>query len=212
MRIRTATDHQHGPAGGPRGRARPPLVGLTGGIASGKSTALAAFARQGAATLSSDAVVHELYRRPAVREAAAALLGSEIVGPDGEVDRRRVAARVFADPPALRALEELLHPLVAAELERWRGEAEAAGARLLVHEVPLLFEAGLEDRYDRVLLVTAPEAVRRARAGERYRARSAHQLPEEEKRARADEVYENAGSQAELEAWVASVAERLAPC
>jgi dephospho-CoA kinase len=188
---------------------RPLLVGLTGGIASGKSTALEAFARQGCATLSSDAVVHDLLRRGPVRDAVVDLLGETVLDQEGTVDRGRVAARVFGDPEALRALERLLHPLVGEEVERWRANAEADGIGVCVQEVPLLFESALEDRYDRIVLVTASDEVRRARDPARFDGRRAHQLDEDAKRAGADDVYVNDGTPAELEAWVAQLVDRL---
>ena len=186
------------------------LLGLTGGIGAGKSTALAAFEQLGCSTLSSDAVVHALYRDPEVRSAVVERFGPDVLGPDGEVARPAVAARVFSDDIARRWLEQLLHPRVGAALERWRAEEEAAhpGA-LLVHEVPLLYEAGLADRYDGVVLITAPDEVRRARTPERFDERSAKQLPEAQKVAQADHVYVNDGSPAELERWVADLVARL---
>ncbi len=182
------------------------LLGLTGGIGAGKSTALAAFEQLGCATLSSDAVVRELYGRTDVRSAVAEHFGPGVLGPDGEISRPALAALVFSDEEARRWLERLLHPLVAEELERWRSEQEAArpGA-LLVHEVPLLFEAGLADRYDLVVLITAPDSLRRARMPERYDERAATQLPEADKIVQADRVYVNDGSPAELERWVAEL-------
>jgi dephospho-CoA kinase len=188
---------------------RPLLLGLTGGIGSGKSAALEAFGRHGAVTLSSDAVVHELYRRQDVREAVAARFGAQILDGAGEVDRGRLGAAVFADPDGLRFLEGLLHPLVSEELAGVTRSATERGERLVVHEVPLLFEAGLEGRYDLVLLVTAPDDVRRARVGERFDQRASSQLPEADKRARAGLVYDNDGTPEELDAWVAALVERL---
>jgi dephospho-CoA kinase len=186
------------------------LLGLTGGIGAGKSTALAAFAGLGCPTLSSDAVVHELYRDPDVRDAVVERFGPGVLGADGEVARAAVAARVFTDDIARRWLEQLLHPRVSAAVERWRGEQEAAhpGA-LLVHEVPLLYEAGVADRYDGVVLITAPDDLRRARTTARFDERAAKQLPEAEKVARADHVYVNDGTPAELERWVADLVARL---
>jgi dephospho-CoA kinase len=182
------------------------LLGLTGGIGAGKSTALAAFEQLGCPTLSSDAVVRALYDRSAVREAVAEHFGPGVLGADGEVSRPELARRVFADEGARRWLEQLLHPLVAEALERWRAEQEAArpGA-VLVHEVPLLYEAGSADRYDLVVLITAPDDVRRARVPERFDERAATQLPEADKIARADRVYVNDGTPAELERWVAEL-------
>ena len=156
------------------------LLGLTGGIGAGKSTALAAFAQLGCPTLSSDAIVHGLYGDPDVRAAVVEHFGPERARtPTARSRARRSAARVFADDVARRWLEQLLHPLVAAALERWRAEQEAASpGALLVHEVPLLYEAGCADRYDLVVLITAPDDVRRARVPERFDERAATQLPE----------------------------------
>jgi dephospho-CoA kinase len=184
------------------------VVGLTGGIGSGKSEALAAFARHGAATLSSDEVVRELYLRPDVREAVARRFGPQVLSPDGTVDRSRIAALVFADPGERRRLEELLLPLIAERFAEWRDERVAAGDRLLVHEAPTLFEAGIEDRYDLVVTVTAPADLREQRRPGAA-ARMAHQLPEEEKVARSQEVYENTGTLDQLDQWVAGLVARL---
>ena len=118
---------------------------------------------------------------------------------------------MFADDIARRWLEQLLHPRVAAALERWRREQEAAhpGA-LLVHEVPLLYEAGLADRYDGVVLITAPDEVRRARTPERFDERAADAAcPRPTRCARADHVYVNDGTPEELERWVADLVARL---
>jgi dephospho-CoA kinase len=184
------------------------VVGLTGGIGSGKSEALAAFARHGAATLSSDQLVRELYLRDDVKAAVAGHFGPEVIGADGSVDRRAVAARVFADPAERQWLEGLLLPLLYERFVEWRDEQQAGGKVLLVHEAPTLFEAGVQDRYDLIVTVTAPEDVREQRrpgAAERM----AHQLPESEKAARSDEVYENTGTLEELDAWVADLVARL---
>jgi dephospho-CoA kinase len=186
------------------------LLGLTGGIGAGKSTALAAFAQLGCPTLSADEVVHALYLDPEVRAAVAGHFGRGVLDDDGQVARPALAARVFADDADRRWLERLLHPRVASALERWRAEQETAhpGA-LLVHEVPLLYEADLADRYDAVVLITAPGDLRRARRPAHFDERAAAQLPEEQKVARADHVYVNDGTPAELERWVAGLVERL---
>jgi dephospho-CoA kinase len=186
------------------------LLGLTGGIGAGKSTALAAFGRQGCPTLSSDAVVHGLYRDAAVRATVVERFGPGVLDDDGAISRPAVAARVFSDDIARRWLERLLHPLVADELERWRGEQEALDpAAVLVHEVPLLYEAGAADRYDAVVLITAPDDVRRARSPERFDERASAQLPEAQKVARAQHVYVNDGTPEELERWVAALVARI---
>jgi dephospho-CoA kinase len=198
----------------PTSRPTPPpdliFLGLTGGIAAGKSTALGAFARAGCPVLSSDAVVHELYLRPEVRDAVVERLGERVLGEDGQVNRAALGALAFSDPAVLAFLEGLLHPLVMIESERFRREAEAAGARIAVQETPLLFEGGAADRYDHTVLITAPDDVRRAR-DPRAVERQVHQMPEDEKRALADEVYVNDGSVEALDAWVADLVARLAP-
>jgi dephospho-CoA kinase len=184
------------------------VVGLTGGIGSGKSEALAAFARHGAATLSSDQIVRELYLRDDVKAAMAGHFGPAVLAADGSVDRAVVAARVFSDPHERHWLERLLLPLLQQRFAEWRDLNVAEGEPLLVHEAPTLFEAGVQDRYDVVVTVTAPEDVREQRrpgAAERMK----HQLPESEKAARSDEVYENTGTLEELDAWVADLVARL---
>jgi dephospho-CoA kinase len=196
---------------------RPLLVGLTGSIGAGKSAALAAFARHGAAVLSSDAVVHELYRTPEVRDAVVARLGADVLGPAGEIDRSRVAARVFGDSALVAWLEGLLHPRVAAALGHWRDGAHdhVPAPLLLVHEVPLLFEAGLESRYDRTLVVTAPDGVRHARLAARgglpaLAERESRLLPQEEKRLRANDEIVNDGDLDALDRAVAAYVDRHA--
>jgi dephospho-CoA kinase len=184
------------------------VVGLTGGIGSGKSEALEAFRRHGAAVLSSDDVVRALYGLPEVIDAVRDRFGPDVVQ-NGGVDRHAIAERVFADPDQRRWLESLLLPLVQVEFERWRDEQLAAGAALLVHEAPTLFEAGVEGRYDTIVLVTAPAEVRAVRRPGAA-ARMASQLPEEEKRWRSDVVYDNTGSLADLDRWVAGLAAELA--
>ncbi len=167
--------------------------------------------------LSSDQVVHDLYRTPTVREAVVARLGPEVLGPDGEVDRAAVGARVFGDAELIAWLEGLLHPLVGEELARWRAAAEASDPppRLLVHEVPLLFEAGLEERYDRTLVVTAPDDVRRgrveARGGlTRLAERESRLLGQDEKRRRANDELVNDGDLPDLDQAVRAYVDRHA--
>ena len=129
----------------------PPFVGLTGGIGAGKSEALAALARLGAATLSTDAVVHALYEDAEVRDAVVARWGAE-AAPEGRVDRAAVARFAFATPEDRAWLEGLLWPLVGERVRRWR---ETANGRALVVETPLLFEAGLEGDYDATIAIVA---------------------------------------------------------
>ena len=166
---------------------RPVAVAITGGIGAGKSEALAAFARHGAATVSSDEIVHELLRRPEVREAVVERLGNGVVGPDGELDRGAIATVVFNDPEALAWLEALLHPLVSAEYLVWR--EQLAGLpdppRVCVTEVPLLYEAGAEGRFDKVVVITAPTKLRRARSAVAARRARAAAAPRRARRSRA---------------------------
>jgi dephospho-CoA kinase len=190
---------------------RPVAVAITGGIGAGKSEALAAFARRGAATVSSDEIVHELLRRDELRERVVERLGNGVVGPDGSLDRGAIATVVFNDPDALAWLEALLHPLVAAEYLLWREQL----ARLpnppvvCVTEVPLLYETDAAGRFDKVVVITAPAGVRRARSEAARDTRGQRLLPDAEKAARADYVYVNTGSLAELEEFVGSVVNEL---
>ena len=184
------------------------VVGLTGGIGSGKSEALAAFARHGAATMSSDQVVRELYLRDDVRWAVAERYGPAVLDAAGRVDRALIAARVFSEPGEREWLEGLLLPLIEERFQIWREQQLAAGSPLLVHEAPTLFEAGREDRYDLIVTVTAPGELREQRRPGASQ-RMAHQLPEQEKAARSDEVYENTGSLEQLDDWVAALVARL---
>jgi dephospho-CoA kinase len=194
----------------------PPFVGLTGGIGAGKSEALAALARLGAATISSDAVVHELYENPEVRAAVIARWGDE-VAPDGRVDRSRVARRAFAAEADREWLERMLWPKVGERIAEWRAiEAQREPpARALVVETPLLFEAGLESAYDATIAIVADEAVRAQRAGARGHEaldeRAARQLTQEEKAARATFAVENSGTLQDLERELSAILEKLGP-
>jgi dephospho-CoA kinase len=187
---------------------RPVAVAITGGIGAGKSTALASFRRHGAATVSSDEIVHNLLATDLeVKKALVERLGEEILGADGAPDRERIALRVFKDRDALDFLEKLLHPLVSREYLTWR--EQLAGLpnppKVSVTEVPLLYEVGAERRFDKVVLITAPSKLREARRGGRQDDRETRLLPDREKAKRADFVYVNTGTPEELDAWVAGV-------
>lgn len=190
---------------------RPVAVAITGGIGAGKSEALKAFARNGAATVSSDEIVHHLLRRPEVRDAVVARMGHGIVSPDGEIDRGALATVVFNDREALAWLEELLHPLVSAEYLVWREQlAELPDApRVSVTEVPLLYETGGDARFDKVVVITAPSKLRKARSIVATDDREARLLPDTEKVQRADFSFKNTGSLEELDAFVKSVMAEL---
>jgi dephospho-CoA kinase len=191
--------------------SRPLAVAITGGIGAGKSEALRAFARHGAATVSSDEIVHHLLRRPDVRDAVVERMGNGVLTPDGEIDRGALATVVFNDREALAWLEELLHPLVSAEYLQWReqlGKLPNAPA-VCVTEVPLLYEVGGESRFDKVVVITAPAKLRRARSEVATEGREARLVDEREKVARADYAFRNTGSLEELDGFVASVMDEL---
>jgi dephospho-CoA kinase len=191
-------------------RARVPFVGLTGGIAAGKSEALEAFERLGAATLSTDAVVHELLTTGEVRDMLVERFG-DAVAPGGEIDRGAVAEVVFADDENRQWLEGLLWPRVGERVWRWREEVEQLDPRppAAVVEVPLLFEAGMEGRFDTTIAVIADEPTRVERAGGRGHhgvdERTSRQLSQDQKAERADIVVRNEGSLDDLERELSTV-------
>jgi dephospho-CoA kinase len=194
--------------------AVPPFIALTGGIGAGKSTALAALERLGAAVTSSDAVVHELYGSDSVRDAVTARFGPE-VAPDGVVDRGELAARVFASDADRVWLEQLLWPLVRERIAGWREQAvrQEPSPRALVVEVPLLHEAGSDHLYDATIAVVADEQLRTERALARgHRAvaeRDLRQLSQQEKAARSTFVVVNDGTIEELEHKLSSILAKL---
>ncbi|MBK5221030.1 MAG: dephospho-CoA kinase [Thermoleophilia bacterium] len=186
-------------------------MGLTGGIAAGKSEALAAFGRLGAATLSSDAVVHELLESEPLRGRLVERWGSEVAPAEG-VDRKRIGEIVFADPEQLAWLESQIHPLVAERMVEWLTNLPAE-TELAVVEVPLLFEGGREAVFDTTVAIVTADEVRRERAEARGHAlvdeREARQLPQAEKAERADHVVVNDGSVEQLEAALSALIDRL---
>ena len=191
---------------------RPISVAITGGIGAGKSEALYAFQKAGAATVSSDEIVHHLLRSdPDVKAAIAAELGDDVLDDEGAVDRKKVAAKVFKDRAKLDFLEQLLHPRVAAEYLTWREQlAELPDPpRVCVTEVPLLYETGGEKRFDKVVVITAPAKLREQRRRVTRDDRDQRLLPDKEKLKRADFAYVNTGTLDELDAWVAGVMEEL---
>jgi dephospho-CoA kinase len=171
------------------------VIGLTGSLGMGKSTALRFFAEAGVPVYDADEAVHRLYAGEAAAAIEAAFPGT--TGEHG-VDRARLAQAVLGDPAALARLEAIVHPLVRREEQRFLEAAEKAEARVAVLDIPLLFETGGDARVDAVVVVSAPPEMQRARAFERpgmtedkFRALVAKQMPDEEKRRRADFVVDS---------------------
>jgi dephospho-CoA kinase len=190
---------------------RPLTIGLTGGIAAGKSEALAAFERLGATTISSDAVAHELLEAEPLLPRLVERWGEEIA-PGGHVDRDKIGAIVFTDPGELKWLETQIHPLVGERIGRWlAGLGEESG--IAVVEVPLLFESEMEAVFDTTVAVVAADEVRGERARARGHAlvdeREARQLAQAEKASRAEHVVRNDGSIEELERELSALVEKL---
>jgi dephospho-CoA kinase len=191
-----------------------PFVGLTGGMGAGKSTALSALRKLGADVISSDEVVHELYESPEVVESLSERFGAE-VAPGGRIDRPELARRAFATPEDRAWLEGLVWPLVGRRIASWLEQARSLDPppRAAVVEVPLLFEAGLQEGYDATIAVLAEESLRRSRAEARGQVllaeRDARQLSQQEKAARATFVVHNDGSEQDLSRQLSEVLEKL---
>ena len=195
-------------------KGTPPFVGLTGGIGAGKSEALSALERLGAATLSTDAVVHELLESGEVRDLLVERFG-ERVAADGRVDRNVVATVVFGDPDERKWLEGVLWPRVGARVNEWREQIAHRDPppRAAVVEVPLLFESGMEAVFDHTIAVVADEDLRRERAAKRGHAgvdsREAVQLSQSEKAERADYIVRNDRDIADLQQELSGVLEKM---
>ena len=191
-----------------------PFVGLTGGLGAGKSEALRALGELGAATLSTDAVVHELLAGDELRDIVAERLGPE-VALNGQLDRSLIAERVFGDDEARAWLEGELWPRVGQHVADWKQEVEALepAPPIAVVEVPLLFESGMEAAFDATIAVVADESVREERAGARGHAavseRAGRQLSQKEKSERADFVVRNDGTLDELRETLSQVVAKL---
>jgi len=192
-----------------------PLVGLTGGIGAGKSTALTELEALGAAVLSTDRVVHDLYETDSVRDAVRERFGAGVF--DGAaVDRAALARRAFADDADRAWLEQLIWPLVGERVARFHDEAARADPppRAAIVESPLLFEAASADRYAATIAIVAADPLRAARIAGRDQAelarRERRQLPQAEKAARATFVVTNDGTRAQLRDSLAAILARLA--
>ena len=190
--------------------ARAPFIGLTGGIGAGKSEALRALERLGAATLSTDAVTHELLATDEVRDLLVEKLGPGIA-PDGRIDRAAVASQVFGDDQKREWLEGVLWPRVGQRIADFRQSVEERPAAVV--EVPLLFESRMESVFDKTLVVVADEEVRAGRAAARghqlVEERTARQLTQDEKSQKADFVVRNDGTVEELEIKLSDVLAKL---
>ncbi len=193
------------------------VIGLTGNIAAGKSTVAAGLTAAGLPVIDADTLAREVVApgTPALA-AIVARWGPTILAADGTLDRAALRRRILADPADRTALEAITHPAIAARRAARTAELAATGAPVVICDIPLLFEAQLEDTVDEIVLVDAPVAVRRARlirdrgiAPAEADALIAAQMPAERKRAHADVVIENAGSRAELEAAIAMLVTRL---
>jgi dephospho-CoA kinase len=197
----------------------PPRLAVTGGIGGGKSTALAFLGELGAAILSSDTIVHEVYRHPEVVAAVERRFGSQVIV-GGEVHRACLSKLVFDDPEALAWLEKLTHPVVRRRVDEWAAEQQQLprSPALLAVEVPLLFESGMMvDMFDCVLLVTAPADERRRRlsaklTAEDFDRRVRVQMSEEEKAERSNFVFENTGSRKLMRQYIAEVFASILAC
>jgi len=193
------------------------LIGLTGGAGSGKSTAAEMFRELGAAVIDADEASHAVYapQTPGF-DAVVREFGPEYVR-GGQVDRARLGELVFRDDDARRRLNAIVHPLVREWMAERTAEADRDGAEVVIHDVPLLFENGLEGLYSDVVLVYAPERVQikrlvegRGISEDRARAIIAAQLPIDEKRGRAQRVIDNSGSREVTRAQVNRVWDELA--
>lgn len=191
-----------------------PFVGLTGGLGAGKSEALRMLGELGAATLSTDAVVHELLAEPEMRDLVSARFGDGVVR-DGRLDRSAIAERVFGDDGARSWLEAQLWPRVGERVAAWRKGLESADPppRAAVVEVPLLFESGMDGVFDRTIAVVADEGLRSSRAGARGHAaveeRTGRQLSQDQKAEKADFTVRNDGSLEELKETLSRVLGKL---
>jgi len=195
------------------------VLGVTGNIASGKSAAAAVLERFGAARVSADELSREIVAPgSAVLAAIVARFGSRILHPDGSLDRRRLGDIVFSNEEARRELEAITHPAIAELSARRLREAASCGPPLVVYEAPLLFEADARERVDRVLVIRVDPRVQLERlirregiTREQAKQRIDLQMPQEKKAALADEVIDNSGTLAELEAELRRLWRRLVP-
>ncbi|MGI9385265.1 MAG: dephospho-CoA kinase [Methyloligellaceae bacterium] len=190
------------------------IIGLTGSMGMGKSTAAKRFRGHGIPVFDADAEVHRLYAGEAAPLIEAAFPGTVA---DGSVDRKRLGAAVVGDRAALKRLESIIHPLVREGQRRFIETHSKAGADLVILEIPLLFETGADDRVDATVVVTAPPDLQRARVldrpgmtPEKLEALLSEQMPDDEKRQRADFVVDTSGPVEETGRKIDMIIESLA--
>jgi dephospho-CoA kinase len=192
------------------------VLGLTGSIGMGKSTAVAVLRRLGVAVYDADAEIHKMMGRGGSAVAAVEAAFPGVRGEDGAIDRRRLGQRVFGKPAELRRLERILHPRVRAVERRWVAQRRARGVRLAVLDIPLLFETDRIDRVDGVIVVSGPSRLQRERVmrrpgmtPERFGAILATQYPDREKRRRADFVVSTALNRAAAARQLMAIVRRV---
>ena len=190
------------------------ILGLTGSLGMGKSKTAGFFAEAGVPVHDADAAVHRLYEGEAVAAIEAAFPGTTS---GGRVDRTRLAERVLGDADALQRLETIVHPLVRASEERFLADAKAKGAKIVLLDIPLLFETGGDRRVDAVVVVSAPPELQRARVlkrpgmtEEKFETILARQMPDAEKRPRADFVVDSSGEFDATRAQVRAIIDAVA--
>lgn len=190
------------------------ILGLTGSIGMGKTTAARFFAEEGVPVHDSDAAVHRLYEGDAVAAIEAAFPGATA---NGKVDRQKLGAMVVNDAGALKRLEAIVHPLVRQSETQFLEQARATGAKIVVLDIPLLYETGAERRVDAVVVVTAPAETQRKRVLERpgmtpdkLEALLAKQMPDSEKRARADFIVDSGGDLEAAREQVRDILQKIA--
>lgn len=213
--MASADDSASRPASPPFRRQPPLVIGLLGGIASGKSTVARAFAERGLVHVDADQLARQVVAEPAVRAALAEAFGAEILDRDGGLDRTAMAARAFRDPAVRRRLEAITHPPIRAAIVQRMQSALAVGNSVLL-DVPLLLENGLIEHCHQTVFVDASDATRRQRARARgwdeaeLQRREAAQAPLAVKKARATITIDNDGTVEHTEAQVAEILRSLA--
>lgn len=188
-------------------------LGLTGSIGMGKSTTAQLFAEKGVPVYDADATVHQLYQSEAVPLIAEVFPEAVI---DGQIDRKILSASVLGKPDQLKKLENIVHPLVHAKEQQFLRDAEAKGAKLVVLDIPLLFETGGTGRVDKILVVSAPYDIQRQRVLERenmteekFQSILARQMPDAEKRAKADFIVDTGQDKDFARQQVSEILEKL---